>query len=637
LSRFSGVSDRTFSSLKVRNYRIYFIGQMISMCGTWMQSVGQAWLVLKLTGSGTALGLVTALQFLPVLLLGPFAGVVVDRMPKRRVLRITQSIAGLLALLLAVLVSTGSVRLWQVYAVAVGFGLVATLDIPTRQIFVLELVGKDDLNNAVTLNAVMVNTARVIGPAMAGALIAVFGLAVCFYINAASFLAVLAALAMIDATKLTVTAPAVRRKGQLREGLRYVRSTPVLRDALVMMAIVGTLSYEFQVILPLVARYTFDGTAATYSALTAAMGAGAVIGGLMTAGRRHSGAAGLVRAAGIFGVTILVAAAAPNLAIELAAMVVVGAASVMFLALGTTTLQLEAAPEMRGRVMALWSVAFLGSTPIGGPIVGFVGQHAGPRWGLVLGGVAALVAGAIGFNTLRGHRAAAIDATPERVTIDRPAPPVVTLSASYGAGGSVVGPLVAQELAVPFLDRAIPAAVAELLTVSPGLALAHDERPPAPIGVLIARLATANIPDGATPPPSTDSGVNEEELFLERTEQVLHRFAASGAVILGRAAAIVLAEHPRAFHVRLDAPPLARLARVAAEQHVDDHAAAALVADNDRAREAYVHHFYGTDPNDPALYDLTIDTTSVSIPDTVNLIVAGVRAQRADPAPRREG
>src|SRR4051812_18275759 len=257
-------SGTTFSSLKNRNFRLYFGGQMISMCGTWMQSVGQAWLVLQLTGSGTALGLVTALQFLPVLLLGPFAGVLVDRVAKRRLLTVTQSVAGTLALVLAVLVSTGTVQLWHVYALAVGLGLIATVDIPTRQIFVLELVGKDDLNNAVTLNAVMVNTARVIGPAMAGLLIAAFGLAVCFYINAASSLAGLGALAMIDASKLNVTAPAARRKGQLQEGFRYVRTTPVLRDALIMMAIVGTLSYEFQVVLPLIARYTFDGTAATY-------------------------------------------------------------------------------------------------------------------------------------------------------------------------------------------------------------------------------------------------------------------------------------------------------------------------------------------------------------------------------------
>src|SRR3954451_884098 len=276
-----------FSSLKVPNYRRYFIGQMISMCGTWMQSVGQAWLVLGLTGSGTALGLVTALQFLPVLLLGPFAGVLVDRLPKRRVLAVTQTVAGTLALVLAILVATDTVQLWQVYVLAVGLGLVSTVDVPTRQIFVLEMVGKDDLNNAVTLNAVMVNTARVLGPALAGVLISAFELAVCFFINAASYVAVLVALALIAADQLSPSPRAARSKGQLREGLRYVQSTPILRDALVMMAIIGTLSYEFQVLLPLLARFTFHGTAATYSALTAAMGAGAVVGGLVTAGRRR--------------------------------------------------------------------------------------------------------------------------------------------------------------------------------------------------------------------------------------------------------------------------------------------------------------------------------------------------------------
>ena len=221
----------TFSSLKVPNYRRYFVGQMISMCGTWMQSVGQAWLVLGLTGSGTALGLVTALQFLPVLLLGPFAGVLVDRLPKRRVLTVTQTVAGMLALVLAVLVATDTVQLWQVYVLAVGLGLVSTVDVPTRQIFVLEMVGKDDLNNAVTLNAVMVNTARVLGPALAGALISAFGLAVCFFINAASYVAVLVALALIAGDQLSPSPHATRGKGQLREGLRYVQSTPILRDA----------------------------------------------------------------------------------------------------------------------------------------------------------------------------------------------------------------------------------------------------------------------------------------------------------------------------------------------------------------------------------------------------------------------
>jgi MFS family permease len=404
MTRFGGITQRTFSSLKVRNYRLYFIGQAISMCGTWMQTVGQAWLVLKLTGSGTALGLVIALQFLPVLILGPFGGVLVDRLPKRRVLFITQLASAVPALILGVLVSTGSVRLWQVYVLAACLGLVATVDNPTRQTFVLEMVGPENLSNAVTLNSVMLNGARIIGPALAGLLIATVGLAACFYLNAASYLAVLVALAMMDTAQLNVVARTARARGQLREGFRYVWAAPVLRDSLVMMAIVGTLSYEFQVILPLVAKYTFHGNAATYSALTASMGAGAVVGGLLTASRRHRGPLALVKATLLLGAVILIAAAAPTLTLEMAALVAVGAASITFLSLGTTVLQLEAAPEMRGRVMGLWAVAFIGSTPVGGPIIGFIGEHLGPRIGLVVGGGAAVVAGAIGLATVHWAR-----------------------------------------------------------------------------------------------------------------------------------------------------------------------------------------------------------------------------------------
>jgi MFS family permease len=399
MAKVGGIAQRTFSSLKVRNYRLYFAGQAISMCGTWMQTVGQAWLVLKITGSGTDLGLVIALQFLPVLFLGPFGGVLVDRLQKRRVLFITQFASGVPALALAILVTTGSVRLWHVYALAACLGLVATIDNPIRQTFVLEMVGPENLSNAVTLNSVMLNGARIIGPAIAGLLIATVGLAACFYINAGSYLAVLVALAMMNGRELLVLPATVRAKGQLREGFRYVWSTPVLRDSLIMMAIVGTLSYEFQVLLPLVAKYTFHGSAATYSALTAAMGAGAVVGGLLTASRRHSGPLALVKATLALGAVILVAAAAPTLTLEMAALVAVGAASITFLSLGTTVLQLEAAPEMRGRVMGLWAVAFIGSTPVGGPIIGFIGQHAGPRIGLVVGGSAAVFAGTLGLGT----------------------------------------------------------------------------------------------------------------------------------------------------------------------------------------------------------------------------------------------
>jgi MFS family permease len=389
---------RTFRSLSTRNYRIFIAGQVVSLSGTWMQSVAQAWLVLRLTGSGTALGLVIALQFLPVLLFGPFGGVIADRFPKRRLLVGTQTVAMTQALVLGVLVLTGAIELWMVFAMAAVFGLVTAVDNPARQTFVLEMVGTDNLTNAITLNSVVVNAARVVGPALAGVLIAVVGIGICFILNAASYVAVILALLLMRTSELSPAPTQVRAKGQLRAGLSYVRATPELLVPLVMMAIIGTLSYEFQVILPLVAERTFDGGAGTYGTLTSAMGVGAVVGGLATAGR--SGApsdAGLVRAAAMFGAVILLAAVAPFLWLEVLVLVLVGAASINVLATGNTTLQLRAAPEMRGRVMALWAVAFLGTTPVGGPIIGFIGEHAGPRVGLAVGGTAALVAAGLGW------------------------------------------------------------------------------------------------------------------------------------------------------------------------------------------------------------------------------------------------
>ncbi|MDP8975057.1 MAG: MFS transporter [Actinomycetota bacterium] len=400
---------RTLSSLSVRNFRLYFTGQTISLSGTWMQGVAQAWLVLKLTGSGTALGLVIALQFLPLLFLGPFGGVVTDRFDKRRLLYATQTVAGLLALALGVLVSTGVVSIGMVYALAVALGCVHAIDNPTRQTFVLEMVGPEELSNAVTLNSVMVNLARVAGPAAAGVLIGTVGLAPCFLINAASYLAVLVALVRMHPDELSRGALQPRTSGQLREGLRYVRSTPTLLAPLLMMAVIGTLAYEFQVTLPLLAKFTFDGDAGTYGLMTSFMGGGAVIGGLYAASRRPRSPTALSLLALVFGAVLLAASLAPTLHLELAALVVVGAVSITFIASGNTTLQLAARPEMRGRVMALWSMAFLGSTPVGGPVVGWVGQHIGPRYGLALGGVAALVAGALAYPVLArvgrdGHR-----------------------------------------------------------------------------------------------------------------------------------------------------------------------------------------------------------------------------------------
>ena len=399
-----GAVRRTFAALRIPNFRRYFAGQAVSLAGTWMQSVAQGWLVLTLTGSGAALGLVVALQTLPVLLLGPYAGVVIDRVDKRRLIIAVQAVMATLAMVLGLLTVTGAVKLWMVFVLAGVLGLATTFDNPARQAFVSEMVDSHDLRNAVTLNSVLVNAARAVGPAVAGILIATVGTGICFLANAASYLAAIAAFATMDAAGLHPSKPSARRPGQLRAGLSYVRHSPALAVPLFMMGVVGMLAYEFQVVLPVVARTTFHGGAPAYGLLTAAMGLGAVVGGLAVAGRGRTGLGPLVRAAAAFGLVILLAAAAPSLGWEMAALTLVGAASVQFLSLGNATLQLSAAPEMRGRVMALWSVAFLGSTPIGGPIAGAVADTFGGRAGLVLGGVACLVAAAGGGLVLRRMR-----------------------------------------------------------------------------------------------------------------------------------------------------------------------------------------------------------------------------------------
>jgi MFS family permease len=392
---------RTFAALGVRNYRLYFIGQGISLSGTWMQSVAQALLVLQLTGSGTSLGLVTALQTLPVLVLGAWGGVLADRLPKRQLLFATQAAFGLLATLLGLLVTTGRIQIWMVYAIAPVLGLVTAIDNPVRQVFMLEMVGPAQLVNAVSLNSTEVNLARVIGPSLAGILIATVGLGPCFLLNGASYVAVIVVLLMMDLAALHPAPLVPRARGQLQAGLRYVRSTPVLRDALLMMAIIGAFTYEFSVSLPLFAEMTFNGGPSTYAAMTAAMGIGSVAGGLYTASLRGDAARGLARAALFFGLATLLAGIMPTLPLALVALLAVGFCSICFLSLANSTLQLESDPAMRGRVMALWTVAFLGSTPIGGPIVGLIGEHLGARLALGFGGVAALAASLLGFAAMR--------------------------------------------------------------------------------------------------------------------------------------------------------------------------------------------------------------------------------------------
>jgi MFS family permease len=400
-ARRPGLGRQTFAALENRNYRRYFTGQAVSLVGTWMQSVAQSWLVLQLTHSGTALGLVVALQTLPVLVLGPYGGVVADRVDKRRLMIALQSVMGLLALVLGLLTVTGAVTLAEVYVLAFLLGLNNCFENPARQSFVLEMVGRDHLRNAVTLNSTLVNAARAVGPAVAGLVIAAGGTGVCFLLNAASFVAVVTSLVRLDVSALQPSPPARREPGQLRSGLAYVRRDRELGVPLLMMALVGCLAYEFQVTLPVVASSTFAGNSSTYGFMTAAMGVGAVAGGLWVAGRGRTGARALVTSAVVFGVLIALAALAPVLWLELVALAGVGAASVGFMSSGNSTLQLGADPSMRGRVMALWAVAFLGSTPIGGPIAGAVAEHLGGRAGLLLGATACFAAALLGALLLR--------------------------------------------------------------------------------------------------------------------------------------------------------------------------------------------------------------------------------------------
>ena len=395
--------ERTFVSLTIRNYRLFFIGQAISLSGTWMQTVAQGLLVLQLTGSGVALGLVTALQTLPVLLFGAWGGVLVDRLPKRNILYATQSVSGVASLLLGVLTVTGAVQLWMVYAIAVVLGCTKIFDNPARQTFVREMVGPERLTNAVSLNSMEMNLARVIGPTIAGILVATVGIGACFIIDGLSYIVVIAMLVVMRADELQPARRLARAKGQLVEGLRYVWSEPVLRTTLVMMALIGTFTYEFQVVLPLFSEFTFMTGASGYAALTAAMGIGAVVGGLYTAGRGSSTMRMLVTSATLFGLSVILTSLAPSLNLALVGMVVVGFFSINFTSIGNVTLQLNSAQDMQGRVMSLWSVAFLGTTPIGGPLMGAVGEHMGARWALLIGGLAALAAAGIGLAAIRKH------------------------------------------------------------------------------------------------------------------------------------------------------------------------------------------------------------------------------------------
>ena len=314
---------RVGSSLRYRNYRLYFFGQLISVMGTWMQTVAQSFLVLDLTHSGTDLGLVTAARFLPMLLFGPAGGLFADRRDKRRILFVTQALSGGLAGIFAILTGTHVIQMWMVYLLALSLGMVGVFDNPARQSFISEMVPPEDLPNAVTLNSVSINLARVFGAAVGGVIVAALGTAMCFACNAVSFGAVLVSLAAMNGALLYPARPAKREPGQIRQGLRYVRVTPELLIPLCMIALVGTLAWEFPVTLPLMATRVFGGGAGSYGVMASVMGVGAVIGGLVSAARGRPRARSLCLAAIGWGIAITVAAVAPSMPVELAVLLFV--------------------------------------------------------------------------------------------------------------------------------------------------------------------------------------------------------------------------------------------------------------------------------------------------------------------------
>lgn len=424
-------TNHTFRSLRVRNYRLYFSGQLASLTGTWMQQVGQAWLVLRLTdNSGVALGIVTALQFAPTFLLGMWGGVIADRFDKRRILLVTQVAAAVLAFALGVLTATGSARLWIVYALALLLGLVTVADGPARQAFVTEMVGPEHVPNAVALNTAAFNTGRIAGPAVAAALIYSVGIAWTFLVNGISYLAVVAALLAMDEAALFRRAPAPRARGQVREGLGYAWRSPDLRRTLLLVAVVATFGFNFQVVLPLLATVTFGGGAGTFGLLMSLMSAGAIVGALATAARSRPSGWYVVLAAAAFGALALGVALAPTLLAAAVLLIPTGAASMAFISTANSILQLRSDPFMRGRVMALYTVVLLGGTAVGGPVAGWAAEALGPRASLAIGAAISLLTALAGVAFLAGrrrriaasaHLAAVLDASLQSGTDDETA------------------------------------------------------------------------------------------------------------------------------------------------------------------------------------------------------------------------
>lgn len=400
----------TFGSLRVPNYRKYASGQVVSLVGTWMQRVAQDWLVLELSGGNPiALGIAAALQFGPTLLLSMWGGVLADRLDKRKLLIATQATMGTFALVLGFLDVTGLVVLWHVYVLCFLVGCASAIDIPVRQSFVIEMVGRDQLANAVALNATTFNTARIVGPAVAGIVIAAVGTGWLFLANGATFIATILALTTMNVVALNRSDAVPRAKGQLREGLAYVRGRPDIMIVLALVFCVGTFGLNFYATLAIMARNEFGHGAESYGLLSTLLAVGTLTGAVVAARRASTGSRPRIRlvvaAAMVFGLLEVAVGLMPSYALFGAMLVPVGAAALTFTTAANSTIQLSVAPTMRGRVMALYMIVFVGGTPVGGPLVGWLAAEFGGRAPIVLGGLASFgFAGLFGLLYARHMR-----------------------------------------------------------------------------------------------------------------------------------------------------------------------------------------------------------------------------------------
>jgi MFS family permease len=400
--RMRGAVRERVRSLRSRNFRLFFIGQLISNTGNWLTMVALTLLVLHLTNSGVAVGFVAACQFGPILVLSPFAGLVADRSNKLRLLKFTQAGEMLQSFALAGLAFMQHPPLAALYGTAIAGGVLLSFDNPLRRSYVTEMVAEEDVANAVTLYSALVNASRIFGPALAGLLVVTLGYGWAFTIDAITYLAVLTALWMMRPEELRRVPVTPRGKGQVREGLRYVRSIPELWIPFVMLGVVGLLSYNFSVVFPLFVIHGLGGSDATYTLVYTAFSAGALVGAFVVADRVTVGVDNIVRGAAAFGATSLALAFAPNVAATFPIVILVGFSSIAFMTATTAIVQLRADPRMHGRVLALQTVLLIGTTPIGGPIMGAIADATNARVPLVIGGVAAL--GAALFGLLVGRR-----------------------------------------------------------------------------------------------------------------------------------------------------------------------------------------------------------------------------------------